>query len=544
MDGAPKILGPDGNPARRVVAGDTAYEGASYRHSDLARFFPFNYSAQSALSFDRDLLSSRIHDMARNDGWASGGVSRLVDAIIGSGWRLSSTPNARTLGLDPDEAAALGEIFEGFWQDYATDPDCWCDAGRRLTVGGLLALAFRHFVWDGEALGTLLWLERGGPTATALRLIDPDRLSSPSGRIDDERMQDGVELGRYQEPVAYHIRTRHPGDLKATTTILAWERIERETSWGRRKVLHHYEPDRADQYRGVSKFAAIVKKLRMLGRYDEAEVQAAVLNALLAAFVESPFDHAELAKSMGGGMDLTQAQIGGALSGYQDQRLAYWDAAPIQMPGVKLNYLFPGEKVTFSQAMRPNPGFEMFERVSLRNIATALGTTYEQLSSDWSQVNYSSARAALIEVWRGFTARQGFFGTGFLMPWYAAVLEEGIQTGRIELPGGLAKKRPFHLHKAAYCAARWIGPGKGWVDPLKEASAAAMRIESGFSTLEKECAEQGADWQEVLQQRARERKFAASLGLPDIHVKAPGAAAETSDEESEGDRKPKKSAGA
>ncbi len=104
------------------------------------------------------------------------------------------------------------------------------------------------------------------------------------------------------------------------------------------------------------------------------------------------------------------------------------------------------------------------------------------------------------------------------MPWYAAVLEEGIETGRIALPKGLVEKKPFRRFKAAYCAARWIGPGRGWVDPLKEAEAAGVRIERGFSTLERECADQGLDWQEVLQQRARERKYAADLGLPDVHA--------------------------
>ncbi len=353
MAGAPRILGADGRPYAPVGpaparASDTAYEGASYRHTDLARFAPFNYSAQSAISYDRDALSSRIHDMARNDGWASGGVSRLVDSIIGSGWRLSSTPNARSLGIGPEDAAAVAAAFEAYWQDYANDPDCWCDAGLRNSVGQQLALAFRHFVWDGEALGTLLWLERGGPTATALRLIDPDRLSTPPGRVDSEGLQDGIELGPNTEPLAYHIRTRHPGDLKATTSLLTWERVERSTRWGRRKVLHHFEPERADQYRGVSKFAAIVKKLRMLGRYDEAEVQAAVLNALLAAFVESPFDHQGLADAMSGGGD--------DLDKYNQGRLNYWNDAPVQMPGVKLNFLYPGEKITFSESMRPNPG--------------------------------------------------------------------------------------------------------------------------------------------------------------------------------------------
>ena len=44
---------------------------------------------------------------------------------------------------------------------------------------------------------------------------------------------------------------------------------------------------------------------------------------------------------------------------------------------------------------------------------------------DWGQVNYSSARAALLEVWRGFTARKEHFAQAFMAPIYAAWLEEG-----------------------------------------------------------------------------------------------------------------------
>ena len=124
----------------------------------------------------------------------------------------------------------------------------------------------------------------------------------------------------------------------------------------------------------------------MLGRYDEAELQAAVLNAVMAA-----------ASPLGGGEEL---------SAYQQQGLEYYQAAPINVGGAKIAFTFPGEKVTLTKPSHPNSVFEAFERASLRNIASAMGMTYEQLSMDWGQVNYSSARAALLEVWRGFTARK------------------------------------------------------------------------------------------------------------------------------------------
>jgi capsid protein len=102
--------------------------------------------------------------------------------------------------------------------------------------------------------------------------------------------------------------------------------------------------------------------------------------------------------------------------------------------GAKIAFTFPGEKVTLSKPSHPNSVFEAFERASLRNIASAMGMTYEQLSMDWGQVNYSSARAALLEVWRSFAARKEHFAQAFMAPIYAAWLEEAIDRGIITLP--------------------------------------------------------------------------------------------------------------
>lgn len=229
--------------------------------------------------------------------------------------------------------------------------------------------------------------------------------------------------------------------------------------------------------------------------------EAAVLNAVMAAFVESPFDHDQFASALGGGEEL---------SAYQQQRLDYYQAAPINVGGAKIAFTFPGEKVTLTKPSHPNSVFEAFERASLRNIASAMGMTYEQLSMDWGQVNYSSARAALLEVWRGFTARKEHFDQAFMAPIYAAWLEEAIDRGIITLPNGAPD---FAEAKAAYCSAKWIGPGRGWVDPHKEATAASERLAANLSTLERECAEQGEDYLETIQQRARERKEMMALGL-------------------------------
>jgi len=521
----PAILGPTGDPLPRAAparprAGASAagafgwglgraFNGASLTDPDLSTWSAWNPAPQVAIAADRNILSARIHDLARNDGWASGGVARIVDAVIGASWRLSSKPNARALGIDSDAAAELADQIEAKFKLWAECVDFTCDAGGQMNWGSILALAFRHRIWDGEALAQIDWIERDWAYSTAVQVIHPDRLSNQNNAPDNYALRGGVELdldasGHSRgEPVAYWVRGAHPGEAYfANLKVWTWERVPRRTPWGRPLMVHAFEKQAAGQFRGISPLAPILKKIRMLGRYDEAELQAAILNAVMAAFITSPFDAEQLAEAM---------SDEGSLSAYQDQRREWHEAAPISIPGVKVNFLASGEKVELTNPNHPNSVFEAFERTVLRNIATAIGVTYEQMSMDWSQVNYSSARAALIEIWRGFTARKDNFAASFAQPIFAAWLEEAIDKGDVKLPKGAPA---FYQAKTAYCAAKWIGPGRGWVDPQKEALAAIARVEAGFSTLEDECAEQGKDWVEVLIQTARENKMREALGLP------------------------------
>ena len=123
----------------------------------------------------------------------------------------------------------------------------------------------------------------------------------------------------------------------------------------------------------------------------------------------------------------------------------------------------------------------------------------------------------MLEVWKGFTARGNNFAKQFVQPHYANWLEEAIDRKRVKLPRGAP---PFRERRSAYCQNRWIGPARGWVDPKKEAEAAELRMAIGISTLEKECADQGEWWVEVVQQRARERRYLLSEGLdPDALIR-------------------------
>jgi lambda family phage portal protein len=179
--------------------------------------------------------------------------------------------------------------------------------------------------------------------------------------------------------------------------------------------------------------------------------------------------------------------------------------------GVRVPHLPPGTKLKFNAPARPAAAqFSQFEATVLRRVAAGLGMSYEQVSRDYSQTNYSSARASLLEAWKFMQGRSEFMATNFADHAYALWLEEAINNGDVELPAGAPD---FYEARADWVTCRWIGPGRGWIDPNKEAQASQMKIDAGLSTLEDEAAEQGKDWQELLEQRAFERDEQKRLGL-------------------------------
>lgn len=79
----------------------------------------------------------------------------------------------------------------------------------------------------------------------------------------------------------------------------------------------------------------------------------------------------------------------------------------------------------------------------------------------------------------------------------------------------LPRRAPeYHEFRTAYSRAKWMGPGRGIIDPVKERQGAILGMDAGLSTLEDEAAELGGvDWRETLNQRAIEIARFKELGI-------------------------------
>jgi lambda family phage portal protein len=477
--------------------GSTPYVAADTGIDTLSGFLPSNRAPDAEILPGRDRITARARDLGRNNGWAAGAISKEVDGVIGANFRPLLKPDWRALGLDPKWAQEFKEQAEARWRLHADDPRRYCDTTRAQTMPQLFGSAYRTYILEGEAVALVNW-RRLRPFKTTLRLVDPDLLSNPYDAADEERRRGGVEITRDGVAAAYHFRQGHRDSAWPNVAeAMTWKRIAREGLNGRPQVIHFYDKLRDGQTRGVSRLAPIVERLRMEDHYSRVELQAAVINAILAAFIKSPMGPEMMDEMFGDGGDAA------AFLQYQGERAAFYNGrGGVKLGGARVQTLYPNDEIGMVSTARPAAQFADFEAAVLRHIASGLGISYEQLASDWSKTNYSSARAAMIEIWRGWTARRVAFAQGFCQLYFMAWLEEQVLDGHIELPRGAPD---FHTFWPAYARAKWIGPGKGFVDPVKEAQAAAMRVALGLSTLEEEAAElTGTDYAENMEQIGRE----------------------------------------
>ena len=474
----------------------SAHSAADLTDRTMASWHPYLGSADADLLPELGTIVPRSRDLARNTGIASGAMQTYRDNIVGNILRLSSKPDYRLLGKTRDWARDWGNGVEAQFSTWSETGEC--DAGRTLDLLGLTQQALGGAMLNGDALALPLWLPRADARwSTRVMMIEADRLSTPPGMESRKNLRNGIESDEYGAPIAYWIMKSHPGDAYAAygryfPTPDEWERIPAFTPWGRRRLIHLHDKDRTGQSRGKPIVTAVMREFKMAGHYATTELQAAVSNSLIAAFLESNLDSESTATLFGEKPGETWNKNMGEF------RASLKGGAVIPLPvGAKLSSFTPS---------RPNAAFEAFMEAVYRHIGVGLNIPYELLLKDFSKTNYSSARAALLEAWRYFLGRRSWLIRYWLRPIYELWMEEAVNAGAVDAPD-------YYAQRYAYLRSKWIFAGRGWVDPVKEAQAAKIRMDAGLSTLEIECAEQGLDWEEVLDQREIEHNELEKRGL-------------------------------
>jgi len=476
----------------RAMALVGSYIGASKKRRATQEWNPLAGDADADIIYDLATLRVRSRDLLRNAPVACGAVNTTLMNVVGTGLKLQARIDRKALNISDDEADEWEDKTEREWRLFAEAREC--DCARQLTFAGIQELAFRQTLENGEVFALLPRFKRpGSPYLLKLQLIEADRVGNPNLARNTTTLMEGVEKDERGAPVAYHILDQHPYAPVIDAKKYKWTKVPAfGGASGQPNVIHLYNIQRPGQTRGVPFLAPVIEPLKMLDRYSEAELMAAVISSMFTVFVTTP----------GGGLPWDNTGLGvetGASAADTDIKLASGNIVG----------LGKGDDVKFADPKRPNQNFDLFVTAILEQIGTALGIPYEIIIRHFSS-SYSASRAALLEAWRFFKNRRVWLAANFCQPVYETWLFEAIAAGRVSAPGFFADD----MIRKAYCGTEWVGDAPGYIDPAKDIEAAKERMGAKISTLAEETTLlTGGDTEKKIPQIAREIKHLEKFGM-------------------------------
>lgn len=452
--------------AQARIAASTllAYEGARVDRR-ASGWITSDSSANAEIGPALTRLRQRSRDLVRNNAYGARAVNELAGQAVGTGITAQAKP--------ADGSKELSKQINDAWKIWVDE----CDADGQLDFYGLQRLVVRTVIESGECLirQRPRYPDDGFHVPLQLQVLEPDYLDiNKTMPTKTGSIIQGVELDLLGRRVAYWLFDQHPGDVGIgykTSLTMTSQRIPAQY------ILHVYQKDR-QQIRGVPWFAPVVIHMRDLDEYREAERVRKKIEACFATFVTQP--------------EAEQGPAVGSVSTTSGQKVETLE------PGM-IRYLKPGEEVAFAQPTSHGEGYRDFMRDMQTEIASGLGLTYEQLTGDLSNVNYSSYRAGLLSFRTGIECFRWLnFIPMFCKPVRRWFVNNAFLAGRVS---------------AIDYGTKWCPPGFGSVDPLKDANAMRAAVRMGTQTWEDAVSEMGYDPEEQIEEIKRTNEAWDQAGI-------------------------------
>jgi lambda family phage portal protein len=417
--------------------------------------------------------------MSRQAYWdspiASAMIERLISNVINSGLTLEAFPMWPLLGITNDEKKKeITSKIESLWKLHANSKEC--DYSQRRTFQQLQQDQFKYFLKDGEVFAIFRYSDDSNRiNPLNVQFIDPQSVVDPvdSNQIKEVKergntVKDGIEFDSSGVEVAFFV-------LDNTTNKTV--RVQKVGTDSKRVfALHYFKPEYQGQIRGVPFLTGMLHELKKLTDLQKAEIQAAVINALIAVWIE-PSAENDSSRPLSTGIIKKQEYQPDPDNQIQDgQRYEgqFYDN------GLMVQNLGAGEKLQSYDTKRPNVNVDTFIQSVKRNMTASKGIGVEIVDLLFGS-NYSASRATMVFFWNGVINYREDVAADFNNQYYAAWMIGEIEAGRLP---SIQLSTP--LLSAAWLNANWIGINKPSIDPLKEIRATSEAVKEGLTTREKE----------------------------------------------------------
>lgn len=460
--------------------GSRSYAGATYGRT-TADWVTLSTSADAELYTSLRVLRNRCRQLCRDNEHARQALRVITNNIVGQGVGLQSEVMKRGGKLNEK----INDQLEAAWARWGRARRC--HTAGKLSWAAIQRVIIRSVAESGEILVRKVRKAFADSRVPfALELIEADQLvDNWTGRAPNgNEVRMGVEVDSWMRPVAYWLYPRHPGDnmVQGVPQSNDYLRVPAD------EIIHIGLFDRPHQTRCVPWFHSAMVKLRHIGGTEEAEIVRARASAAIMGFVQTPEQDLPTDDADSGSDDVVDGE-------------RVWDMSP-----GTIRELGPGETFSGFNPSSPNAALDPFLRYMLRSVAAGVGVSYESLSRDYSQSNYSSSRLALLDDRDNWRVLQSWLIETLHQEVFEGWLEMAVLSGEVQLPG-------YEANPEIYQAVRWMPRGWDWVDPAKEVAAAKAAVRAGFLTIADVIAAKGGDWEDVFRQRQREVDLAKQYGL-------------------------------
>lgn len=469
--------------ARRVSGKRSIYPSSQ---TDRLNEYHWTYATNSdpaqVLLDSLNTLRNRLRLEIRRNGWVAGVAGMYAEDVVGG-----TGPTLKLTSESPET------IVTGVRRDF----EMWanrCDPNRRVSLAAMILSGVRRLATDGEfflALGDAPDPFRdpvtGFPMSTLeVRPIAPERIATPPEKMGDPNVLEGVQLDDEGRVLGYWVSKAHPQQITARAFEFEF--------FPRNRIIHYFEAKWPGQVRGEPWMQSALDRIADLRSYTADTLMAARIIARMgAAVIESDVP----VITSDGDETESELNIFNLLPGL----------VPELPEGKRLNQVRPEQ---------PSEQYVDHIRMLLTECFREKCIPLIRILLDASESSYSAARldtngySRIVSTEQDALARQVLtiiFATWFQD--YRIVTNRFLRNPRVS----------------------WVWHPPVSVDPVKDAKAVTERLKNGTSSIQRECASDGQDYDEVQSERRASREVMLECGL--IQAPAPPAMSEGSDDDTD-----------
>lgn len=450
-----------------------------------------------------DYWALRLHSarLFKENLYARGLIRRLVTNEITTGLSLEATPIASILGMDEDKLNEWSEQVENLFQIYADNKNI-CDYKEQHTFGELQLIKRVEALVTGDVL--VVQRQSRKMHLPATQLIPGNRVQTPMAPNPRKgnKIIHGIELDSRGRHVAYWIVQ---DDNTSKRLPAVGERSGRRIAW-----LVYGTDKRIDEVRGEPIFSLMMQSLKEIDRYRDSAQRKAVINSILAMFIEKGENKMGTKPVTGGATRRDQVDLSNP-----DGTTRKFNIAD-QIPGLVLEELQQGETPHAFNSVGTDINFPTFEAAIVYTIAWANEIPPEVLTLSFAS-NYSASRAAVNEFKMYLDKSRKQRANEFTKPVYEGWLLSSVLINKIQAPGLVEAWRDPAQYDTwgAWVSSDWAGAIKPSVDLKKEVSAYAIMVKEGFITIGRATRElTGMKFSQVAKQLKKENEQRAEALRP------------------------------